>query len=170
MLDPDDPGTVPMFEEMRKVRREEAKNLAKREKAAKREGVKYQDVLQLLRSSEDESLAIVLAFDPLAMSIVAMWPMLPLQWTPPTDNPPEDLREAWHWLWSGGCADPIEIAEAIGNDDPHTVKLAISKLINARHLYPDGTVSVAAGEMVRLAAKSVIQNPMGIPEGRESGS
>ena len=92
----------------------------------------------------------VLVDDTASHRIVSAWTMMPSSWTIPKENPPEDLRELWDWIWSGTVYSWMELSKRSGLDIPRVQRL-FEPLRANRLIYPDGTATEHALAVLKSA-------------------
>ncbi len=104
--------------------------------------------------AQESALAVAMIFDdPLARKVLTAWTTFAKvpTWAAPNDKPPEDERALWTWIWlrSWETLDLESFAMAVGTT-PELVEQKLHMLINARLLYPDGTISKLAEGAIRM--------------------
>ena len=85
---------------------------------------------------------------PEAIRILASWPRLRRRtWKKVGGKPPADLGMRWEWLWRGVKLDPDSLARA-ARLAPDQSMAILRVLVAARVIYPDGTISKHAADLV----------------------
>lgn len=123
-----------------------------------------QEYLSEFRVSESIIGLAVIADDPLARKVLSAWltyPNIP-PWRAPRQKRPTDRRQLWTWLWLTAWEklDLEVFAAACGTTDD-VLEQKLHMLINARLIYPDGTISKRAEQMIQAQIASVLPKPRG---------
>ena len=101
-------------------------------------------IVDRFRAVEDDIGVALIIGDVEATKVLALWSRFPyFAWEPPERSAPADDADDnlwWEWVWEGFTADYERLAqragiEADGIDD------VVQRLIAARAVYPDGSIS-----------------------------
>lgn len=86
---------------------------------------------------------------PVGVQMLAAWPRVGMTWDKPEGRAPgaADSAERWGWIWSGFAYDRSAMARFAGTDEG-AVKSWVLKAVEARLVYPDGTLSGPAAKLV----------------------
>jgi hypothetical protein len=127
------------------------------------------ELLKGFKDQESERGEVVhpLVRDPILRNLVVIWPMLPIEFTPPSGVAPEDDRARWFWLWEGVKYDAEQLSEALRLD-----KIKLGKIVERakmfRLIYPDGTTNRLATQYVRGDIAKSLQRKSG-PKSSKGG-
>jgi len=114
---------------------------------ARRKADKLQDYLQPFRDLESlEDLAPAVD-DPASIRLLASWPRIRVEWRPGKGKAPESSAERWTWLWSEVRLDVEQLGVATRLPRT-TLDLCLRCAVEARLIYPDGSVHAHARRLV----------------------
>ena len=115
-------------------------------------------LLEPFKAEEEQHVytASILVDDSAAHKIVAAWTMIPLTWTDPKGDYPDDPRLQWDWVWEGVTIPWQELAKRSGIDLPRVQKL-FEPLRANRLIYPDGTATEHALGVLKAAVVQGLQ-------------
>ena len=82
-----------------------------------------------------------------AIRVLAAWRLVRWTWHKPRGKAPTEINELWYWLWAGGKFD-LEALSAAAGHSRGVVERSLAVLVNARIVYPDGSISVEAARLV----------------------
>ena len=110
------------------------------------------DLVIFFRSQEDRYLigAVQVISDSAAQRTLATWATMPVEWKIPKQKQPkiENERALWDWAWQGILYDANELAKRAGVDR-FVIEGIMARLVSARLVYPDGTISGTASGVLR---------------------
>ena len=109
--------------------------------------IELAELLRAFRDVEAQDQLAAVVDDRDAIRVLAAWRSVRWEWDAPSKRSPWDLGELWIWLWTGGRFDLEAIAAAVGSS-LGIVEAALAVLVNARAVYPDGTISAHAQLLV----------------------
>ncbi len=109
------------------------------------------EYLSWYRAQESHLTLAMLVDDPSARRVLVAWCMyarIP-EWVP-TCDPPSDERKRWEWLWEPllPLLDMEDLAIVCGLA-PFALDRKMRQLINARLMYPDGTITIPAEAAIK---------------------
>ncbi len=116
------------------------------------------------RAQESPLAVAMLVDDSSARRVLVAWvtyAQIPA-WVAPDDVPPDDERKRWHWLWTPvlNALNYEDLGEASGMT-AMALKRKLAMLVNARLIYPDGTISKHAEAAIRMKTAAAV------PRGRK---
>lgn len=106
-----------------------------------------QALLAAQRKREEAGQLATVIDSPEAIRVLAAWPATRKTWKKAAGKPPANPRARWEWLWRGVKLDPDSLARTarLAADQA----LAMLRVLQAaRVVYPDGTISKHAHELV----------------------
>lgn len=122
----------------------------------------------------NETLAVIAGengFDVVAMRVLAAWRNTDHVWMPPKKPCPDDAHPtaaAWRWLVRGWQIDITAVARGAGVSR-NIAHDKIDQLVDARLIYPDGTMAKAAENALKLhVADRLIPGGLKPPKGEKS--
>lgn len=127
---------------------------------------RLEQLLEPFRDNEREDQLAGVVDNPDAIRTLAAWRSVRWTWTAKKGAEPEDLGERWLWIWQGGRFD-LEALSASAGRGQAVVELVLGVLVNARVVYPDGTVTAHAQQLIEAHVKQKYPTRKG---GRPLGS
>lgn len=103
----------------------------------------------------NETLAVIAAeggFDVVAMRVLAAWRNTEHVWVTPSKPVPDEgapTAAAWRWLVRAWTIDVIAVARG-ANVSKNVAQDKIDQLVDARLIYPDGSMAVCAENALKL--------------------
>lgn len=132
--------------------------------------------LEAFKESESSAQLATVVDSPEAIKVIQAWTATRKTWKKAAGKAPVALELLWSWLWRGVKFDREALAEQarIAVDQSHYVLRA---LVAAKLVYPDGTITKAASELVdAYVGKRMIQQGAALipktatdPKSRECG-
>ena len=104
----------------------------------------------------------VLLRDAIVRNLVVAWTRIPVSFKLPRGKPPDDERLRWDWLWKGCSFDRERLASCLCLDRSKCHRL-MDRAILFRMIYPDGTASRNAIDLIRQEIRKAIPQPKGKP-------
>jgi hypothetical protein len=118
----------------------------------------FAELLEGFRATEEPCAVMLVADDPLARRVLAAWVHYPAVAVVPDEDPPADERARWRWAWepSWEALDLEELARAVGLPAAE-LESKLHVMINARLMYPDGTIAKLARSVLHQAAAAMLK-------------
>jgi hypothetical protein len=111
------------------------------------------DICEKFRAGEKlEDLATIVG-DANAIRLLAAWRNARPAWKKPKRKQPSNPPDLWQWIWDGVHYDREALANAAKLNEQATHKL-LHLCANARVIYPDGTISKHAADLVAAHTKT----------------
>ncbi len=111
----------------------------------------WQTVVEAMKAKSQVMDVLPIMEDDMAQKVLIAWPRVAITRTEPTTPLPDSDNAAWRWLWSGVEYDAQELAATAGIHI-QMVRPKIDQLKGNRLIFPDGTISSVAADL--LAAKT----------------
>ncbi len=123
------------------------------------------DLVAAFKASEKPEMVAALivedGFDAFAIRVLAAWMSFDHSWKAPQRPCPDNGRatpKAWAWLVSGMALDYVAIADAADLSSA-IAQRKLALLLRNRLIYPDGTISKAAGGALQAAVFDRVKQP-----------
>ena len=117
-----------------------------------------QKLLAPQRKAEEAAQLATVIDSPEAIRVLAAWPAARKAWKKPGGKAPTDLAKRWSWLWRGVSIDQQSLARTARLAADQSMAM-LRVLVAARVVYPDGSISREAKELVgAYVAKRLAQN------------
>lgn len=127
-------------------------------------------LLEGYKRREDAAGLATIIDSPEAIRVLSAWPTIRVKWQKASGHKAKDLKLRWPWLWRGVSFDIDDLARAarLGIDQAYSL---LRVLVAARAVYPDGTISGPASELVTayVEKRLAMHAPKAKTKARERG-
>jgi len=110
----------------------------------------FVELLSIFKSGEEPEVLVQISNDPHLQNAMVAWQCTIVDW--PTDGgeqcPESDRKRQWAWLWQQIKYDSKTFGATAGLKE-HEVNAVLTRLINLRLVYPDGTISSLAKRFIQ---------------------
>ena len=115
-------------------------------------------LLEPYRGSGNDLGVVTVIDDTQAKKILAAWTRYNAKWVKPRGRRPSNPDDLWYWLWEGVDFEPTTLA-SMANVSPHVVASKFEVLVHARLVFPDGTISKQARQLLEVFISENMPKP-----------